>query len=260
MNSSAKSADTLLKLLFAIEYSPKKKKADIHFRAQHSFLHVISGYCEYRTARESIKIESGDIAYLPKGAAYSYEFFDGCYCRQIEFDAGNVKFTDKKFPIKLASTDSNKALIASIVQKAESLRQSDGLLVLGNLYTLCSLIPETGNRLSKNSRIEPAVDYINEHFCEKFSISTLAELCFMSEAQLRRYFKSELNTTPIEYKNRLRIEKAKSILLYDIADVSQTAEKLGFDNVYAFSTMFKKTVGRSPTDFAKLNKKADSID
>ena len=184
MNSSAKSTEALLKLLFAIEYSPKRKKADIHFRAQHSFLHVISGYCEYRTARESIKIESGDIAYLPKGAAYSYEFFDGCYCRQIEFDAGNVKFTDKKFPIKLASTDSNKALIASIVQKAESLRQSDGLLVLGSLYTLCSLIPETGNRLSKNSRIEPAVKYINEHFCEKFSIRTLAELCFMSEADI----------------------------------------------------------------------------
>lgn len=260
MNSSTQSTDASLKLLFAIEYSPKRKKADIHFRAQHSFLHVLSGCCEYRMARESIKIESGEIAYLPKGAAYSYEFFDDCYCRQIEFDAYDVQFTDKKFPVKLPSTDSNKTLISSIVQKAESLRQSDGLLVLGNLFTLCSFIPEAGNQLNKTSRIDPAVDYINKHFCEKFSIRTLAELCFMSEAQLRRYFKAELNTTPIDYKNRLRIEKAKSILLYDIAGVSQTAEKLGFDNVYAFSTMFKKMVGRSPTNFARINKKADSND
>lgn len=243
----------LIKLLFAMEYSPKKKRAVLKFRPQHSFLQVIRGKCEYKVGKEVITVSSGECAYLPKGASYSYEFIGDCYCRQVEFETDR-SLTDLRRPYKLYDTEKSKSCIDEIVKHYGQSGIRDGLAATGQLYCLCALIPEEREPEAKESRIKPAIDYINEHFCEKFSIRTLSDLCFMSEAQLRRYFKTELNTAPIEYKNRLRIEKAKSILLYDIADIGETAERLGFDNVYAFSAMFKKYVGRSPSDFSGINK------
>lgn len=236
-----------------MEYSPKKKNAVLKSRPQHSFLQVIRGICEYKVGKEVITVSSGEIAYLPKRASYSYEFIGDCYCRQVEFEIDR-DIIDFKRPFKLYDKEISKGYIDGIVRLYGQSGSRKRLAATGQLYCLCALIPEKKEAKTRESRIKPAIDYINEHFCEKFSIGTLADLCFMSQAQLRRYFKAELNTTPIDYKNRLRVEKAKSILLYDVADISETAERLGFDNVYAFSSMFKKYVGRSPSDFAGINK------
>ncbi len=241
------------RLLFAIEYTPKKGSSAIKFRTQHSFLHVVKGKCIYRIGKDTLSVETGETAYLPKGASYSYEFEDECFCRQVEFDIVG-SFSALAHPYKLEYSDNPETLIKEIIRLYGRHDRASGFLALSRLYSLCALIPEGEKTAQRESRINPAVDYINEHFAEKLCVKTLANLCFMSEAQLRRHFKTELNTTPIEYKNRLRIEKAKSILLYDIADIGETAQKLGFDNVYAFSAMFKKYVGRSPTDFARINK------
>lgn len=57
--------------------------------------------------------------------------------------------------------------------------------------------------------------------------------------------------SPITYKNRFRIEKSKQMLLYGFADITNIAEKLGFDSVYSFSKIFKMYAGITPSDFAK---------
>ena len=57
--------------------------------------------------------------------------------------------------------------------------------------------------------------------------------------------------SPITYKNRFRIEKAKQLLLYDVAGIGNVAEKMGFDSVYSFSKIFKMYAGITPSDFAK---------
>ena len=41
------------------------------------------------------------------------------------------------------------------------------------------------------------------------------------------------------------------MLLYGVADMSDIAEKLGFDSVYSFSKIFKMYAGITPSDFAK---------
>ena len=248
-----------IKLLYAMEYSPKKKRAVLKSRPQHSFLHIMRGTCEYKIGKEVITVSAGESAYLPKGASYSYEFVGDVYCRQVEFDTeGDI--TDLKKPYILPEREISKGYIDGIVGLHSQSGSRNLLTATGQLYCLCALIPEEKETKARESRIKPAIDYINEHFCEKFSIGTLADICFMSEAQLRRYFKLELNTTPIDYKNRLRIEKAKSILLYDVAGIGETAERLGFENVYAFSSLFKKYVGRSPSDFAEINKSKSRLD
>jgi transcription termination factor NusB len=56
-------------------------------------------------------------------------------------------------------------------------------------------------------QINPALNYINSHFSEKISLSKLSELCFISEATLRRYFYEYLYRRVFFYEDVWLISK-----------------------------------------------------
>ncbi len=66
-----------------------------------------------------------------------------------------------------------------------------------------------------------------------------------------RAFKKETGLSPIEYRNRLRIERARTLLSRDICSVSEAAKLLGFESVYYFSRVFKQHTGVAPSQYGK---------
>ena len=79
----------------------------------------------------------------------------------------------------------------------------------------------------------------------------LAEMCYLGEAQFFNLFKKELGMSPIKYKNYLRMEQAKMLILSGECSQAEIAAMLGFENVYYFSRMFKSYVGESPSKYEK---------
>ena len=140
-----------------MEYSPKKKKAVLKSRPQHSFLHIIRGICEYKIGKEVITVSSGESAYLPKGASYSYEFIGDVYCRQVEFDTDR-DITDLKKPYILPDKEISKGYIDEIVRLHSQSGSRNMLAATGQLYCLCALIPEEKETKARESRIKPATD------------------------------------------------------------------------------------------------------
>ena len=53
----------------------------------------------------------------------------------------------------------------------------------------------------------------------------------------------------VEFKNRLRVENAKLQLLNSNLSITKISAKLGFENAFYFSKVFKKYTGVSPTEF-----------
>ena len=241
-----------LTLLFAMEYTPYNMKLNINGRPQHSFMYIEEGEYEYHFEKRGFVAAAGDLIYIPKGSVHSYKIrTEKAHCFQVEFDVNNeVIFST--YPVKLEKSENAVELLKNIVVLFDTNLPANFFIALSALYKLCAiLLGKLYKETVKNSRIQPAVTYIENHYNEKFDIEFLSKLCSMSQSQLRRNFKKEYNMLPITYKNRLRIEKAKSMLLYEVANISEIADQLGFDNIYAFSNMFKKYSGLSPTQFAK---------
>lgn len=257
MENNESFKNVYLSLLFAMEYHPYNIKMNIYGRHQHSFLYIIEGEYNYRFEKQFFTARTGDLLYIPKGSVHSYEIVSNTtHCLQVEFaiQGGNLSFSSH--PIKLQNCENAETLIRNIVELFGTNQPSDFFEAQSCLYKLfAALTVQIYKALDKESRIQPAVTYIENHYKEKFDIDLLAKLCFMSQSQLRRNFKKEYNMSPITYKNSFRIEKAKSMLLYGISDIGETAEELGFDNIYAFSHMFKKYSGLSPRQFAKNRNK-----
>lgn len=106
-----------------------------------------------------------------------------------------------------------------------------------------------------NSKHRQAVDfmiqYIHEHFAEDITLGDLADKVYISRNYLSIIFKNTTGETFNNYLTRVRMEKAKELLLEKRMLVYEVAEKVGYKNVPYFSTLFKKFTGINPTDVIK---------
>jgi AraC family transcriptional regulator len=99
-------------------------------------------------------------------------------------------------------------------------------------------------------RIEKVVHFMEENLTEDLDLKTLSSKACFSQFHFHRIFKSIMKETPVDYVNRLRVEKAASALTH-LPDVkiSEIAYRLGFSSPTSFTRSFKKHFGLSPSEF-----------
>jgi len=94
-------------------------------------------------------------------------------------------------------------------------------------------------------------DYLDEHFAEKVTLESLSERMSISVSQLKRVFKEQVGTSVIPYLTNLRISEARRLIRESNLNFSQIAEAVGYDNIYYFSTLFKRKTGMTLTEYSK---------
>lgn len=108
------------------------------------------------------------------------------------------------------------------------------------------------NLKGKSKYVMEALRYISEHYNDPdISVSTIAGSLELSESHLSHIFKKETSYTVSNYLTNYRIHKAINLLRDCRAKVYEVAEKVGYRDVTYFSSIFKKSVGISPSDFQK---------
>lgn len=85
-----------------------------------------------------------------------------------------------------------------------------------------------------------------------WSIPELAENVHLSESRLHAVYKSIFGVSPKKDLILIKIEKAKRLLLSGMS-VSQTAEALGYSNVFHFIRQFKQFTGVSPKQYRETD-------
>ncbi|MEJ8303849.1 ABC transporter substrate-binding protein [Saccharibacillus sacchari] len=96
--------------------------------------------------------------------------------------------------------------------------------------------------------VDRAIRYINEHYERPLTVDSLASTLGCSPRHLNRLFrKSGIDSSPSGYLLGVRMEKAGELLGQDRWTVQEIAARVGYEDVYNFSRMFKKHTGMSPT-------------
>lgn len=134
-----------------------------------------------------------------------------------------------------AAKASGKDDLATIVSKylasvVEALDKRDGSMLDGEL----------------SERVKA---YINIHYSENLSLSTLADFFYVSPVYLSRVFKKKTGTNYIDYLTHVRIEKAKEYLEDKSMKVYSIPPLVGYDNPRYFNQLFKEIVGMTPSEY-----------
>ncbi len=103
----------------------------------------------------------------------------------------------------------------------------------------------------QREEIRKALELIVSRYHENLTVTRVAQHVSMSENYLSHLFKKEVGEAFTEYLTKYRIERAKEMLRNSGARVNEIAEKVGYENIYYFSNVFKKYTGVSPIEYRK---------
>lgn len=99
--------------------------------------------------------------------------------------------------------------------------------------------------------INRAVLYIEEHYTEDCNIAAVAAHFHLSPNHFGNLFKRETGESFSGYVARLRMNKAKFLLKNTDLKVTEIAQGVGYLDSNYFATVFRQTVGLSPTEYRK---------
>ncbi len=98
-------------------------------------------------------------------------------------------------------------------------------------------------------RIARAVQHMNSDYNSNFTLQDYANLCSMSKYHFLRVFEKIVGDTPLNYRNRIRLENAADLLSEENRSVEEIGTLVGFSSSSYFSSAFKKKYGLSPKQY-----------
>lgn len=103
----------------------------------------------------------------------------------------------------------------------------------------------------KKGFVKTALRYIEENYNKNITLSEVAQAAYVTPNYLSKIFKQEMNTNFVDWLNRLRVEKAKELLLSTNLKTYEIADQVGYRDHKYFSSTFKKNTGFTPKEYAK---------
>ncbi len=96
-----------------------------------------------------------------------------------------------------------------------------------------------------------AREHIEDHLFDAMRVADLARACHASESTLLRAFRRELGVAPIAYIRTRRLDESRLLLRAGRYTVGEVATRVGYANVAAFTTAFRRRFGELPSVIAR---------
>ena len=94
-----------------------------------------------------------------------------------------------------------------------------------------------------------AREFMRDHQSEELALGDVARAVNMSTFYFCKTFKRATGLTFTDYLGRVRIEKARKLLLNPNARISEIAYESGFQSLTHFNRTFHRVLGESPTEY-----------
>ena len=224
-------------------------------RSTHGLLYIWKGEATFYPDNKSVVTAThGQLLYLPKSLKYKMQFTaDGTTFVLINFDLleeGKNPFDTKD--ITLLAQDDTLYSVANIMAKLEvcgaSRNTASQFRRKELFYRLLSLIHYNNPDIESTHypQIVKGVMLLRQTYLENLPIEVFAKESAVSVSSFRQLFNKQFGTSPLQYRNLLRIQRAKQLLEYDNCTVAEAAYASGFESVSYFCRYYKKITGETP--------------
>ena len=206
-----------------------------------------------------LEVAQNQMTYMAKGLEYKVNFHNTNHDKEdtvvVHFQMTDQEGCDIAPTLKpiICIKDVDPALAANLELLCEEFRKNIVCMpeVVSIIYQLMATIcQKQKSRATKRkfSCIRNGIDLLEQD--SDLSISDIAAKCGVSECYFRRLFQEYSGESPMSFRQKYRIEKAKQLLLSDEHyTIGEIAEMLKFSDIYHFSKTFKKFCGMSPNKF-----------
>ncbi|WP_052487262.1 response regulator transcription factor [Gordoniibacillus kamchatkensis] len=99
---------------------------------------------------------------------------------------------------------------------------------------------------------EQVIRFVDKHYMDDIGIGQIALNLGVSVNHLSAAFQKKTGVTFVKYLTRIRMYKAKELLLGTNLQVKQIAERVGYYSTRHFTRLFTETFGSYPSDYRKM--------
>ena len=92
-------------------------------------------------------------------------------------------------------------------------------------------------------------DYVRDHYADRLSLNDVVEIFHINSTYLSECFKKAFGKNFVQYKNEVRIQRAKVLLQDTQLPIVQIAMMCGFENASYFGMLFRQITGSSPVQY-----------
>lgn len=104
---------------------------------------------------------------------------------------------------------------------------------------------------SEQPSMERSIAYLENHYSDKITSERLAEIAGVSRSHYSTLFKQLTGFTPNEYLSRLRVHRAKELLIGGTGTLREIALRVGYKDEFYLSRRFKHQTGSAPSGYSR---------
>ena len=171
--------------------------------------------------------------------------------------AGRARYKNR---LTLEAERFNQARELTLRMRREQQRQTPGwelmsrLLFLQLMLLICRTFSKSETTGSEETmKIGRILRYFEENYARPVALAEVARHCGCSVPTLTRFFREAMDDSPIDYLNRLRLDKAAELLRSSRLPVTEIARKTGFCDSNYLTKCFTRRFALSPRAYRKMN-------
>jgi len=238
----------------------------------HELICFSSGKGHIAIGKKKYLLEKDMLFYICPAVMHSIEI-DGseplCF-QSVHFSYGHVYLADNHWEIKNETrllplheaqvlkdhyqvNDLFHKLVSRLYAKQPGYEFAAKILLQQLIAVIFETMKKQNQKATAFLKIEQVIECMQQHIDCRITLRGLSDLVKLSPAYLSRIFKDTTGYTVIAFFNRMKIDKAKALLVESDKKIKEIAEELGFTDEFYFSRVLKKIEGMSPSEFYSKN-------
>ncbi len=217
----------------------------------HYFAYMLSGECRIVCKDYELRVNEGDIFYIPYGLKYQSHWRQGSGDKIVFYSIGfkyMPNFENHQYPAQVLPFSEKILKIMETMSYGNSPTATD----VGLVYTLVGMALPSMKHL-KSSKENRTVARVERILLEKpnTSVEDLAKICNMCVASLYLAFSKASRESLREMRERIILTNARQLLITTDDGIEEISDRLGFSSNSYFRKRFKALFGISPREMRK---------
>lgn len=246
--------------LYPIQYGEEQCNPGHDFgpciRNNHLIHYVYSGSGTLRIKDKEYPISAGQLFLIPArvSAYYRADSKNPWLYRWIEFNGSMANKILVRLLLSAENpilTDSAKQPIGTALQRIVDGKDMPFESLMGYFWgfisALTQLSPYEAKENTTEGYIKQAESFIKNNLHKNISVQAVSDYIGIDRSYLCRLFNEHKNTSPKQYMENLKMNRATQYLKLSHITVTEVALSLGYSDCHAFHKAFKKNYGCSPS-------------
>ncbi len=230
------------------------------------FLHCIDGEGWIKIHKNTILLKTGEAFFIPAGAAHSYgaspdkpwsiywmhisgkgknDLIDAAILKGIQTPLKTIYSAERtSLFTKIFDVFSKGFSVSNLVYANLILPHYLGTFISSESFNSISVVQDSSSNITN-----AAITYMQNNISNPVLVEGIAKQLGMSTSFFYKKFKQETGYSPIAYFNLLKIQRACQLIHANHYSISEIGFKIGIDDPYYFSRLFKKQMGISPRQY-----------